>query len=224
MPDSGLTNATSQAEEGLNEEGQASQSEAEKAALQRMHQATQEAAEARREAAELKARMDLIEEQSQRPEVNPLEDDAFLEELERNPSLAIKYQQERETKMRGEFANVIRSVVSEVRGDIQNMDPERRAYDDDIKKMREDDQWQGFSDDQLLTIAKNQKESGMVQRQSRQPGAPTGGRSTAPRGGEEQEIGGGASYNEMKGREDFKDFWDTEIDDLGKKLKEMENG
>lgn len=71
MPDSGLTNATSQAEEGLNEEGQASQSEAEKAALQRMHQATQEAAEARREAAELKARMDLIEEQSQRPEVNP---------------------------------------------------------------------------------------------------------------------------------------------------------
>ena len=224
MANIGLTDTLSQAEEGLNEEGTASQSEAEKAAIQRMHSATQEAAEARREAADLKARMDLLEEQSRSPEKNPLEDEAFIEELERDPSLAIKYSQERESKLRGEFADVIRSVVSEVRGDIQNMDPERRAYDEEINRMREDDQWQGFSDDQLLTIAKNQKGSGMTPRQSRLPGAPTGGRSTAPRGTEEQEIGGEDSYDQLKGREDFRGFWGNEIDDLGKKLEDLKNG
>ena len=49
MADSGSTQSASQAQSGLNEANEASQSESEKAAVQRMHQATQAEAEARRQ-------------------------------------------------------------------------------------------------------------------------------------------------------------------------------
>ena len=73
MADSGSTQSASQAQSGLNEANEASQSESEKAAVQRMHQATQAEAEARRQLEEAYQENQRLAQQLQTPPQNQFE-------------------------------------------------------------------------------------------------------------------------------------------------------
>ena len=221
MADSGSTQLSSQAQEGLNDGEEASQSDNEKAAVQRMHLATQEAADSRRQLDEMRQENELLTQQLQNPpEKDLLEDESYLESIRDDPANIKELINQREARLRTQFADTIGAVVDDVHGKIDNVDPERIQFSADLEEARKEDWSDGLNDESVIKVLKRDKEKGFVKKHNRIPGKPTGERSSASR---EEELPTG-DIDAMKRTGAYAEMWGEEIADLDRKLERLKDG
>jgi hypothetical protein len=226
MPD-GSTVFGSQAPEGLTDKDEASTTESEAAAVRRMHEATQKESQALRDNEMLRKELDEVKQQAAiPPETDPFDDEEFLEGIRDDPSKIGEYVKSEVQRVRGDFANVLKSLVSEVRGEIQSVSPEYVRYQPLIEELRKEQWTQGFSDDQLMAVAKRDDAMTTTKRKSRVVTAPTGNRSSVMPGTEE--VIPVDDMDAVKKSEAFTEMWGEEIDDLqtrlDAKVERLKNG
>ena len=221
MADSGSTQSASQAQSGLNEANEASQSESEKAAVQRMHQATQAEAEARRQLEEAYQENQRLAQQLQTPpQKDLLEDEEYLESVRDDPSNIKELINQREARLRGEFADTIRAVVDDVHGKIVQVDPERIQFSSQLEEARKESWTDGLNDESVIKVLKRDKDQGFIKKNDRVPGRPTGERSSANR---EEELPTG-DMDALKRTGAYDSMWGEEIADLDRQLERLKDG